>query len=282
MSTTRCVPATGTDLFTTGTDPVTTRTSRILGRAPRTLRVPLGRPAALARPVRVPFALTRAALTPFALAMLAATLLAPALAACVQAGTPTPAGETGAVAAAPTVAADDTPTIVFATIPAILPDASGCPIPPEGTQLFRDDARGYCLLYPEGYIAQTDASGATEIFEASPLSTPRPRVTIAVTTASASTPGDAADVLLDAATGSARAPTSRRGTIYLDGAEAVVVDPVPGAIVSRLVVAIHDGRQYVLSFTPADPAGGDAYDQMEVLYGTVLELFRFQTVTPAP
>jgi len=50
---------------------------------------------------------------------------------------------------------------------------------------------------------------------------------------------------------------------------------MPGQEISRQVIVVHDSRLFVLTFTPADAGAGEVYTQMESLYTTVIDSFRF-------
>ncbi len=54
-----------------------------------------------------------------------------------------------------------------------------------------------------------------------------------------------------------------------------VLENVPGQDIGRQVLVVHDGQLYTFTFVPADPSAGDVYAQMEMLYTTVVNSFRF-------
>jgi hypothetical protein len=53
------------------------------------------------------------------------------------------------------------------------------------------------------------------------------------------------------------------------------LENVPGQDVSRQALVVHGDRVYKLTFVPADQAAGEVYAQMEALYTTVVNSFRF-------
>ncbi len=59
----------------------------------------------------------------------------------------------------------------------------------------------------------------------------------------------------------------------LDGEPANQFDQVPGQDLSRQVLMVHNGRLYTLTFIPDDPDAGAAYDEMQLLYDTVMDSF---------
>lgn len=65
-----------------------------------------------------------------------------------------------------------------------------------------------------------------------------------------------------------------RSTITLDGEEAVVIDGVPGKLINRIVLIVHNDILYKFNFVPGDPSDRD-YDEMEALYKVIIESFEF-------
>jgi hypothetical protein len=61
----------------------------------------------------------------------------------------------------------------------------------------------------------------------------------------------------------------------LDGEQAYILGRVPGQDLTRQVFVVHDGILYHLTFTPDDPAAGEAYQQVESLYTAILGSLRF-------
>ena len=59
--------------------------------------------------------------------------------------------------------------------------------------------------------------------------------------------------------------------------EAQLLEGVPVPELSRQVLAVHEGKLYHLTFTPADPSDDKAYAQMQALYDLVVRSFRYIT-----
>ena len=152
-----------------------------------------------------------------------------------------------------------------------------CPEAPVGTTLFTNGEDGYCLLLPDGYAVDdsltTDNGGAeTAVYVDSMLDSSHPRLFITVEAANGRT--------LDDVTTAKQEEFADFGVQYsfgytLDGVPANRFDQLPGQDLSRVLLLVKDGRFYTLTFTPDDPAAGDAYADMQTLYDTALASFSF-------
>lgn len=147
-----------------------------------------------------------------------------------------------------------------------------CPTAGAGTLLYRDDARGYCLLYPDTH--QTfDATESETVFAVGDVgNTTEPRVSINVT--------DAAGLDTDTAAAQTLAAfglpdTNAPSAIMLDGTDAMVLDNMPGQDINRRVIVVHDGRLYDFMFAPIGADYGELAQRTEDVYRTVIETFRF-------
>ena len=60
-----------------------------------------------------------------------------------------------------------------------------------------------------------------------------------------------------------------RGTLTLDGEQAVVLDGMPGQDLQRRVYVVHQQTLYILGFMPTHSENKEASDQMEALYAAV-------------
>lgn len=150
--------------------------------------------------------------------------------------------------------------------------AANCPEPTAGTALFKNSSRGYCLLYPEGYSVVRANEYQTSLVIGGLLNVAEPRLDILVEDIGGRTLEQVADDLqYDYVPG----PDIERSTITVAGAEAVVLDNVPGQEFSRRVVFVHENRLYHLIFLPADEDLGEVYTRMETLYRTVVDSFTF-------
>ena len=152
-----------------------------------------------------------------------------------------------------------------------------CPEAPVGTTLFTNSEDDYCLLLPDGYAVDdsltTDNGGAeTAVYVDSMLDSSHARLFIMVEAANGRT--------LEDVTTAKQEEFADFDVMYsfgytLDGVPANQFDQLPGQDLSRVLLLVKDGRFYTLTFTPDDPATGDAYADMQTLYDTVLTSFSF-------
>jgi hypothetical protein len=153
--------------------------------------------------------------------------------------------------------------------------ASACPTATADTQLLKNEASGYCLLHPADYRSDQPRPDEIVLFTGSLQNVEAGRATIRVSDAGGqAAPGIAGSITRDIAA-SLPGWGVRQSTRTIDGATAIVLDNVPGQDISRQVVMVRDGQLYLLTFVPADPAQTGAYQEMERLYETVVESFRF-------
>jgi hypothetical protein len=155
---------------------------------------------------------------------------------------------------------------------------AACLTPAADTQLWVDEAHGYCLLYPAGYVAEQTAPGAVNLVLGSIMNHTDPRVSITVEDAAGRTLAEVTEQLLAdyVPAGFAVEP----GFITVDGVEAVMLDNLPGQDLNRRVAFIQNGRLYSFFFTPLGGA-----TPLEPFYQGILDSFRFleETVaTPTP
>lgn len=158
------------------------------------------------------------------------------------------------------------------TVPQGGTTADVCPSPSAGTQLLRNEAFGYCLLYPNGYDVEQPNENETVLVVGSLLNVEQPRAYIEVREAAGRSAAQVAEESV------ATLPSGfevERAGLTIGGVEAVVLDRMPGQDINRQVVMVHGGRLYILTFALADEAAGDTYQKMEKLYTTVIDSFRF-------
>lgn len=151
-----------------------------------------------------------------------------------------------------------------------------CVEPIAGTQLFTNEAHGYCLLYPEGYNVEQPVEQETVFYVGSLLDVEHPKLFIEVSDAAGQTATEIAEGLIAdvAATLPDYQVESSFGlTIGYETTE--VLYKMPGQELSRQVIAVHNGRVYKLTFVPDDEAADETYQAMETLYTTVTNNFRF-------
>jgi len=143
----------------------------------------------------------------------------------------------------------------------------------EQTQLLRQDDQGICLLLPADYQSEQPTDNQTAIYVDSLLNSGRPRLFIEVTDAGDKSAADVADELLADFGPGFEIERSFGLTLGYEIAEQL--DNVPGQDISRVLLVVHDGRLYKLTFIPASEDAGGVYDEMEALYDLVAKSFRF-------
>ena len=139
-----------------------------------------------------------------------------------------------------------------------------CPEPGEGQALYRSETNGYCLLYPTTHgPVEYQENGTAFVVDGDIMQHTTPRLDVTVTEATG-TADDAADALLVDVSQAMDPETLPRSVVAFGPVGAVVLDGVPGQDLRRVVFAVHDGRLYTLSFTPAD-------GPIDELYALVVE-----------
>jgi len=155
-----------------------------------------------------------------------------------------------------------------------------CPELVENAMLYTNEVAGYCLLLPANYhlLEINPATGENEMafYVDTIQDVNHARLFIKVT--------DANGRSLEEVTAAHKAEIDDTlpGSdvlwsfgYMLDGVAANQFDQVPGQDLSRHVVMVRDGRQYLLSFVPDDPGAGEAYEEMETIYRWVMDSFSF-------
>jgi hypothetical protein len=99
-----------------------------------------------------------------------------------------------------------------------------------------------------------------------------PKLLIEVSDASGRTTAEVADELV-ASFPDFEIPRTFGDTLGYEPAERL--DGVPGQDLGRVLLTVHNGRLYRLTFIPNDPSQGDVYGQMEALFTQILNTFRF-------
>lgn len=160
-----------------------------------------------------------------------------------------------------------------ATPAALVNAPARCLTPATDQQLLLDEANGYCLLYPADYSLAQPIPDSAELVKGDIMNHIDPRVSIQVTNAAGRSLADVvrqmeADYVPPGF-------TVERGTITVDGVEAVMLDNLPGQDLNRRVFFIQNGRLYSFFFAPIGDEGSDTRRQAEALYQQVLVSFRF-------
>ena len=152
-----------------------------------------------------------------------------------------------------------------------------CPTPNADQQLLLSQENGYCLLYPAEYSLALPNPDAIEIVKDTVMNHIDPRLSIQVEAAAGR---NLAEVARQMEADYVPAGFSvERGTITVDGVEAVMLDNLPGQDLNRRVAFVQNGRLYSLFFAPVGDEGSDVRRQAERLYRQVLDSFRFLEAT---
>jgi hypothetical protein len=156
-------------------------------------------------------------------------------------------------------------------------EAGACLEPTAETQLLKDEANGFCFLYPLEYDVFESDDGSITLYQDSLMSVEAPTFTIWVSAAA----GRTAEQLADEATRDLPADFGHtRGEATLAGEPAVVLDNMPGQDLNRRLFAIHDGRLYDLIVNRIGPDYGEIGQQAEMLFEMILDSFRFVSTVP--
>jgi hypothetical protein len=154
---------------------------------------------------------------------------------------------------------------------------SDCSAPAANTQALRSEEHGYCLLYPLGYTTEQPNPQETIISSGSLLDVENPRVFVVVGDANGRAASDLAGGIVAEVQTSLPNWGVRQSTTKFGGETAVVLDNLPGQDIGRQAIVVHNDRTYILTFVPAAPAQSGAYREMEQLYKTVVDSFRFMS-----
>jgi hypothetical protein len=150
-----------------------------------------------------------------------------------------------------------------------------CPAATADTQLLKNEERGYCLLYPADYLAEQPNPDETVFTKDSLQNVEDGRASIQVSDASGRAAPEIASGIVREIAATLPGWGLRQSTLRLDGETAIVLDNVPGHDPSRQVVLVHGGRFYLLTFVPTEPTQSGKYQEMEKIYKTIVESFRF-------
>jgi hypothetical protein len=134
----------------------------------------------------------------------------------------------------------------------------------------------FCMLVPTGYDVDEAAENQVTLYVGSLMDVEHPKAFINVEDAAGRTAEQAAEGR--AAEIEAVMPgfsLERSFGLTVGYEPAWVLENVPAQDISRQVFVVHEGLLYTLTFVPADPSMGDVYTQMEELYATVVNSFRF-------
>jgi hypothetical protein len=164
----------------------------------------------------------------------------------------------------------------FTLIPRTEALVDDCLQPDEDTLLLRDEAQGFCLLYPADYEVEQTSDSQTLIYFGSPMDVEHPKVFIEMTDAAGRTAEQAAEEARAELETSVPGSGVEQSFGWTLGYEpAMALENVPGQDISRQLFAVHDGRLYKLTFVPADEAAGEVHSAMLALFDLVVRSFRF-------
>lgn len=141
----------------------------------------------------------------------------------------------------------------------------------EDTRLLINTFKNYSVRYPAGYDLAIHSETGLALVKGSLLTTDQPRADINIMSTSGMTLEMAVAELVATYPGQ----SVKQSSIVIDGVPAVMLDAVPGQQVNRIVLLIHNEALIKLNFMPADPNAGDTYQEMELLYKTVIESLDF-------
>jgi hypothetical protein len=190
------------------------------------------------------------------------------LAACAPTGQ---ASITPAETSAPPTASTTSPTA-----------APTCPEPMEGTQLLRNEAMGYCLMYPDE-LNRLDP-GPLEVClvpEGPTMACHSARAFFDVSDGTGRSADQIADEIIADNVAAIPGIQIQRTNLSVSGEPAVALDGLSGVTGTRQLFIVRAGRLYRLTFIlpDGDPAAVEQYDR---LYTTVINSFTFVPIVPSP
>lgn len=140
-----------------------------------------------------------------------------------------------------------------------------------GIQPYKDETHGYSLYLPKVYGVTPQTDSQVAIF---PQGEGNPGgAWISVEPAN----GGTAEQIVEAVKNDLGPGFNVSiGTVLdIEGAQALIVNGLPGQDPNRQLFMVHGDRLYHIIFTPDDPIAADAYRQMEDLYAMIVNTFHF-------
>jgi len=138
-------------------------------------------------------------------------------------------------------------------------------------QWFSSDQLGLCFSYPEGYTQLPYEETVEIIGPELPVPDLRGLFWLEKSDAYDRT----AEVIADQDMTAAGLSSIGRSFVTLDGEDAVVLDGMPGQDFQRRVYVVHDQALYILAFMPTRSENKAASDQLEALYSTVTNSWKW-------
>lgn len=166
----------------------------------------------------------------------------------------------------------------FTFIPPVDAMAPGadCLEPDADEQSLTVAAYNFCLLYPAGYDVDEGAEGQVVLFVGSLMDVEHPKAFINVEDAAGRTAEQAAEQKAsEIETAMPGYAVERTFGLSVGYEPAWVLQNVPGQDISRQVFVVDDGQLYTFTYVPADPSAGEVYAQLETLFTTLVNSFRF-------
>ncbi len=133
------------------------------------------------------------------------------------------------------------------------------------------DRLGLCFSYPPGYTQLPNTDTVEIVASDLPATDTKGIFWIEISDAYGRTAEKIADQDLTYAAGL----NVGRWTVTLDGAQAAVLDGMPGQDLQRRVYVVHQQNLYVLAFMPTRTENKAAADQMEALYTAVTNSWKW-------
>lgn len=161
----------------------------------------------------------------------------------------------------------------FTFTPPVIAEFEDCLLSTEQTQLLRQEEHGYCLLLPAQYQFEQSNEDETAFYIESPLNSQQPRLFIEVAAADEKTATEVADNLIAELGPGVDVMRTFGLTVGYEVAERL--DNIPGQDVHRVVLVVHNGRLYKLTFVPGGEEASGTQEEMEALYDLVVKSFRF-------
>jgi hypothetical protein len=153
---------------------------------------------------------------------------------------------------------------------------SDCLEPHADEQLLTYNAYSFCMLHPTGYDVDEGVENQVALYVGSLMDVEHPKAFINVEDAAGRTAEQAADEKVsEIETAVPGHDVERTFGLSVGYEPAWVLENVPGQDISRQVFVAHAGQLYTFTFLPADPSAGDVYAQMEALFTTMVNSFRF-------
>ena len=149
--------------------------------------------------------------------------------------------------------------------------AEACPEATADLKLLTNTEDGYCLLYPADY-----STNLPHFIVINPITAPGDMpgdawVFISMEPAAGRTAVQVADAAIEAV---GPGFNITKSDILIDGAQAVVVDGLPGQDSNRMVFIVSNDKLYTLTFAPWYPNANDP-TPLENLYTTVVQTLHF-------